>query len=105
MKPIYYIICPGWITSKNDGQRHYIGAMQLMRLYGMSHRTHDVHIHPEGRHEYLGWNPPSDAVYLHPRYDGDYKEQPTYETDRRNNERLQAGNGPGHVRTHFRITG
>ncbi len=31
-----YVICPGYVTSKNDGQRHYISAKQLMRLYGVN---------------------------------------------------------------------
>lgn len=84
MKPIYYVVCSGWITRKDDGQRYYVNPHELMDLYGVSHRTHDVHFHPEGRHEYFGWNPPPDAVYLHPRDDGNYKRMPTYEGDTRN---------------------
>lgn len=30
-----YLICPGYVISKNDGQRHYIGATKLLRLYGI----------------------------------------------------------------------
>jgi hypothetical protein len=84
MKRVYYVVCPGWIESKNDGQRHFIGAMQLMNLYGLNTRRHDVHIEPSASWEFHGWNPPTDAVYLRPRYHGDYTEQPVYETDTRN---------------------
>jgi hypothetical protein len=34
--PIKYVIAPGYVHSVNDGDRHYIGAMQLIRLYGVS---------------------------------------------------------------------
>lgn len=86
MKRIYYVVCPGWMMSKNDGQQHYVGVQQLMRLYGINERRHDVHIHPERRDEYHGWNPPSDAVYLWPRYHGDYERMPVYESDTGNDE-------------------
>lgn len=86
MKPIYYVVCPGWVQSKNDGQRHYIGFDELMMLYGLSHRTHDVHLEPNAPWEWHGWNPPANAVYLRPRYDGNYKRMPTYEGYARNDE-------------------
>jgi hypothetical protein len=33
VRDLKFLICPGWVTSKNDGDRHYITAHQLMRLY------------------------------------------------------------------------
>lgn len=30
-----YFVCPGMVTSKTDGQRHYINATMLMHLYGV----------------------------------------------------------------------
>ena len=42
MKP-KYVICPGKVISKTDGQLHYIGPMQLMRLYGVDPRECEIH--------------------------------------------------------------
>lgn len=33
-----YVLCPGPVTSRNDGQRHYVGAEALRRLYGVAAR-------------------------------------------------------------------
>jgi hypothetical protein len=30
---IRFLVRPGWVTSRNDGQRHWITAERLMRLY------------------------------------------------------------------------
>ena len=56
-----YVIKPGWITSKNDGERHYITKKQLIALYQV----------PES--DCLD-EPPVDDCYcvLAPRYDGNY---------------------------------
>lgn len=35
MKDIKYIIAPGWVVSKYDGERHYIGASRLVALYNV----------------------------------------------------------------------
>lgn len=32
---IRYVICPGWVKSREDGGRHFIGAHMLMLLYGV----------------------------------------------------------------------
>jgi hypothetical protein len=64
-----YVLCPGWITSQNDGDRHYIGAAQLARLYGVNLRDCLVKPAQEKLH-------PTDCVgrvFLHPRFDGDYR--------------------------------
>ena len=31
-----YLIVPGYVTSRSDRQEHFIGARQLMRLYGVN---------------------------------------------------------------------
>lgn len=75
MKP-KYVICPGMVVSKADGREHYIGAMQLMRLYGVDPRECEIH-------EPAPWWPIS---YYHmaaelqrglprlcPRHDGSYE--------------------------------
>lgn len=33
MKKAKYLVCPGAVFSKNDGQEHFISAEQLIRLY------------------------------------------------------------------------
>jgi hypothetical protein len=64
-----YVLCPGWVTSQNDGEQHYIDAMQLARLYGVDLRN--CLIRPARRSldsaDYAG------KVFLHPRFDGDYR--------------------------------
>lgn len=30
-----YLLCPGWVTSRADGQDHHVGADDLARLYGV----------------------------------------------------------------------
>jgi len=75
MKP-KYVICPGNVTSKTDGQRHYIGPMQLMNLYGVDQQECEIY-------EPAPWWPESyyrmaeerhrGLPRLGPRYDGDYE--------------------------------
>ena len=70
-----YVVCPGKVTSKNDGQKHYIGPVQLMRLYGVDSRECEIY-------EPAPWWPQSyyqeaerrqkGMIRLYPRYDGDY---------------------------------
>lgn len=60
------IICPGWVVSKNDGDRHWIGYWQLIKLYGLDHRN-CIHEKYATRRE-LRENP-----QFHPRYDGKYE--------------------------------
>lgn len=61
-----YSLHPGWITSKTDGQQHFIRADQLVRLYGVK------------REECFVWNEygsnqeKAGTIALHPRYDGNY---------------------------------
>lgn len=74
MKP-KYVVCPGMVTSQTDGQEHYVGPMQLMRLYGV--RPEECEIY-----EPASWWPWSyyvqaeerqqGLIRLCPRYDGDY---------------------------------
>ncbi len=61
-----YVICPGWVESQTDGDRHFIGAARLMQLYGVSpaecfvERAWPFRPLPEG------------LIPLGPRYRGDY---------------------------------
>ena len=72
---VRYVLCPGMVTSQNDGQEHYIGPMALARLYGV--RLDECEIYepaPQWREfefrraqvRTLG------LIRLTPRYDGDY---------------------------------
>ena len=64
-----FSVLPGYITSKNDGQRHYIGWPQLIRLYGV--KKEDCFI--QGfNDQYRGWL--ADTIPLTPLYDGNYEE-------------------------------
>lgn len=66
-----YIIVPDTVRSKSDGDIHYIGAGQLIRLYGVNPTECVVADH---------WNKVSwlkriygqNMIVLRPRYHGDY---------------------------------
>lgn len=62
-----YLVVPGFVISKNDGDRHWVSAQQLCRLYGVNPRECEVVTHPEN---YRGDDSPT---VLRPRYDGDYR--------------------------------
>lgn len=60
-----YVLHPGWVYSKNDGDRHFIGGPRLARLYGVDIRQcvfGDVPQYSEL---------PGD-IHLRPRRDGNY---------------------------------
>jgi len=66
-----YIIHPGTMQSKTDGDIHFISASQLMRLYNVS--PNECIIMDRMRPEtYIGLNL-KEYVHLYPRYDGNYK--------------------------------
>lgn len=60
-----YIVHPGVVTSRTDGQRHFVSFNQLVSLYGVdvencifaSDKTHKIS---------------ADDVHLWPKYNGDY---------------------------------
>jgi hypothetical protein len=66
-----YVLHPGHVTSKNDGDRHFISSKQLMWLYGVSP---DLCVeypdmdNPQNRN----WRPPDGAIHSRPKYDGNY---------------------------------
>ncbi len=62
-----YIIFPGYVTSKNDGDSHWISAPQLMRLYGVA--PVDCLIFDD-RVRFAGY--PPHLIALRPRRDGNY---------------------------------
>jgi len=63
-----YVICPGWIVSQNDGDRHFITAQQLIRLYGVNPKECIVR---RERDNVLPWH--KELKWLRPKYNGDYQ--------------------------------
>lgn len=61
-----YVLHPGDIKSKSDGQWHYIGVNDLMRLYGV--RATDPWISAN----WITYSERADDVHLRPRFDGSY---------------------------------
>lgn len=64
-----YIIVPGYIKSKNDGEIHYISASQLMRLYKVNPLECIVAL---GKYWHRGRIGIESLIVLRPRYDGNY---------------------------------
>lgn len=63
-----FVLCPAYVISKNDKQRHFIGEEQLCQLYGVP-RSLCVLI--ESR-DHLLFDTPEELYHLRPRYNGDY---------------------------------
>lgn len=62
-----YLVCPGYVESRTDGDIHYVGFMELMRLYGVKPEECAV-FKPELTFEY-----PRHLRVLRPQYDGRYE--------------------------------
>lgn len=62
---IKYVLCPGYVTSNNDRQLHYVGGVDLIRLYNVN-PFECIRLKSIGsmRNEF---------IYLVPRQDGNYK--------------------------------
>ena len=70
-----YVLCPGYVISRTDGQRHWVGAEQLRRLYGVPARECVTYPQGEGIEADIRrriWCAPPESVELRPRHDGDY---------------------------------
>lgn len=65
-----YLLCPGHVMSKTDGQYHYVGAHDLAQLYGV--QMDQCEVRPERMMARFGWRPTAGVIELHPRYDGNY---------------------------------
>lgn len=62
-----YVVCPGYVRSRTDGDVHYVGVAALVRLYQLRPGEWRAH----GRRDYLYADNPHER-YLHPREDGCY---------------------------------
>jgi hypothetical protein len=70
-----YGLRPGWVTSKTDGDRHWVSAEQLARLYQVPMDECVMAPHPT---EYQlvrdrFWKVYGYLPTLAPRFDGDYR--------------------------------
>ena len=66
-----YVICPGRVVSKTDGQEHYVTGQQLARLYQLApHEYHVVHRGVSGD-TIRQWEEQG-LMFLWPRFDGKY---------------------------------
>jgi len=63
---VRYVLHPGWVESKNDGESHYITAPQLAKLYNVSWK--DCVLAGQLGRRYGNDN----ATHLSPSYSGNY---------------------------------
>lgn len=70
MKKPKYLVFPGTIISKSDGEFHTLSAGNLISLYGVDPRECVV---IRDRKDLLGINR-ENYIELHPLYKGNYKE-------------------------------
>jgi hypothetical protein len=61
-----FLVCPGYVVSKFDGDTHYISEHKLMHLYNVDPRECVISCCPAHHHEDEG------LLHLEPNYDGDY---------------------------------
>lgn len=68
---IKYIVHPGYVTSRSDGDKHYISAGQLMKLYAVKLSECIIITSESDKYKLRGLN--RDLVSLFPREGGNYK--------------------------------
>jgi hypothetical protein len=66
-----YILFPGEVTSAHDGERHFIDAPTLARLYGVPMDECVVHV----SRGVVDWKTIKGLIRLFPRFDGKYSIQ------------------------------
>ncbi|QOR55751.1 MAG: hypothetical protein YHS30scaffold667_47 [Phage 65_10] len=67
---VKYLLHPGTVTSKTDGDRHFIDYRTLARLYDVP--LSECEVHPDRAFSRLGWRRPEGAIDLYPQSSGDY---------------------------------
>lgn len=70
--PRYYILHPGFVRSRADGDRHFISAADLRRLYAVPPDARCLVASDSGRLP-LGTYSSACDVHLYPRSDGRYQ--------------------------------
>jgi hypothetical protein len=63
-----YLVCPGIVISKSDGDKHYISASDLIRLYKVNPLECKI-VNSRESSAGLDW---SKYIILRPRTDGNY---------------------------------
>ena len=71
MGDIIYVLHPGEISSKTDGDIHHITAPELARLYGIDYKKCRV-IYDSDPEKNRGYTNNPEHVHLWPTYSGDY---------------------------------
>lgn len=69
MAEVKFCVVPGYVISRTDGDRHYVGVGPLARLHGL--RPGSYQRHSSGGCEHL--------THVAPRYDGNYRRYGTGE--------------------------
>jgi hypothetical protein len=73
MQDLKYILVPGWVRSKNDGDMHRVGIKDLIKLYRLQPNTwRPVCLKDYNLRNGLLKPPPTGLTYLRPRWDGNY---------------------------------
>ncbi len=67
-----YVLHPGEVISKTDGDIHYISALKLAALYGVDYRL--CYVKEDSKPISLDRHNWDEYMHLYPRYKGDYKE-------------------------------
>lgn len=68
-----YLVVGGFVTSKNDGDTHYVDAPSLCRLYGVNPK--ECWMKDERsfiNEQHIEAFKSDDLIVLKPRYDGNY---------------------------------
>ncbi len=73
--PVKYALYPGYIVSKTDGDRHFIGAARLADLYGVP--MQECFVVRYGDVDPTRRRAPPGLIDLFPRYSGDYTLPPS----------------------------
>jgi hypothetical protein len=73
-KKITFVLYPGFVRSQNDGDKHYITAEQLARLYMLEPGTWTVYQPPQAFDRAASWrrDPYEGMKAIFPRRDGKY---------------------------------
>ena len=66
-----YLLVPGRVTSKNDGNVHYVSSADLMHMYRV--RPYECVVFPPGHETPEEMAARYDLRILRPRFDGNYK--------------------------------
>jgi hypothetical protein len=62
------VVVPGYVTSKSDGDRHWVTGAELIRLYRLNPRTTYIWLDEST----TAGVPPEQIHWFYPRYDGNY---------------------------------